>query len=116
MARKILIGGQVLATALFIMSFESSQNGNWLGWFVPMALIVLVVINSVRPTRLVCWLIFSVAFFGLLIVLSAFTLRWRVEKGFSSWPFYRAMLMYATFVYISLGQLKLNVGGSSPSH
>jgi hypothetical protein len=30
-----------------------------------------------------------------------------LEPGFSPWPFYRAMVMYIAFTYISLGQLKL---------
>jgi hypothetical protein len=115
MARRILIGGQVLVTVLFISHLQASRTGHWLGWFVPMVLLVLVVINSLRPTRFVCWLIFAVAFFCFLILLSAFTLRWRAEPGFSPIPFYRAMLMYVTFIYVSLGQLKLYVGGSTPT-
>lgn len=102
---------QVLATVLFMATFNDSRGGHWLGWFVPMTLVALVGVNSIFPSRFISWVIFAVAFFGFLVVLSAFTLRWRGETGFKPLPFYRALGMYVTFVYVSLGQLKLLVGG-----
>lgn len=113
MGRKILIAGQVLATILFVYHFDNAKGGHWAGWVVPMLLIVLVAFNSVRPNRFTCWLIFAIAFFCFLTVLSAFTMRWRAEPGFNSLPFYRAMGMYVLFIYVSLGQLKIYVGGGN---
>ena len=49
-----------------------------------------------------------------MIVLSALAIRYRTEPGFNASPFYIATAMYVTFVYISLGQLKIYVGGSAP--
>ena len=114
MARKILIGAQVLAAALFAWSVDLRGDQPWIAWAVPLALILLIVVNSIRFTRLAAWVIFGGSFFCFLVLLSAFTLRWRLEPGFEAWPFYRAMLMYVTFVYISLGQIKLLGGGSRP--
>lgn len=109
MGKFFLVLGQVLATVLFVTSFDASAGGHWLGWATPMLLIALVAINSMMPNRLLSWLIFSLGFMSFLVVLSAFTLRWRLEPGFSPAPFYRSMAMYVTFIYISLGQLKLYV-------
>jgi hypothetical protein len=113
MARQILRVMQVLATVLFIATFNESRAGHWIGWFAPMLLVAMVAVNSLFPNRFLSWLIFSLAFFGFLVVLSAFTLRWRVEPGFRPLPFYRALAMYVAFVYVSLGQLKLLVGGGA---
>lgn len=115
MARHILRFMQVAATVLFIATFNESRSGHWLGWFAPMTLVALVAVNSLFPSRFLSWVIFSLAFFGFLVVLSAFTLRWRLEPGFTPFPFYRALLMYVAFVYVSLGQLKLLVGASKGS-
>jgi hypothetical protein len=109
MAKNFLVFGQVLATVLFVTNYNSAVNGHWVGWAMPMLLIVLVAVNSMMPSRFLSWLIFSLGFMSLLMVLSAFTMRWRLEPGFSPAPFYRSMAMYLTFVYISLGQLKLYV-------
>ena len=113
MGKKILIGGQALVTVLFLWHLQTSRNVNSAGWAVPLMLLGLVAWNSVRPTRLVCWMIFAVSFFCFLIVLSAFTLRWRAEPNFHPAPFYRAIAMYVVFIYVSLGQLKLYVGGAA---
>lgn len=112
MGRKILVGMQIFATILFIVNFQATINPYWASWVVPLILLLLVAVNSVWFTRFVSWVIFSVAFFALLVCLSAFTLRWRLEKGFSSAPFYRAMLFYVTLIYVSLGQIKILGGGS----
>lgn len=110
--RKILIAAQVLATLLFVTQYRVNAEQSWLAWFVPLTVLILIAINSAWFTRFVSWLIFSISFFGLLVVLSAFTLRWRGETAFAAAPFYQAMLMYAAFVYISLGQIKI-LGGAS---
>jgi hypothetical protein len=111
MGRKILLVVQICATLLFISTFQANAGQNIWSWTVPLTILLLIIINSVWFTRFVSWLIFSLAFFALLTVLSAFTLRWRLEPAFSSGPFYRAMLMYTLFVYISLGQIKI-IGGA----
>ena len=107
MWRGLLIAAQLVATVLFIWNFESAAGDAPLAWAPPAILILLVVVNAVRFTRFVSWTIFSVAFFAFLVILSAFTLRWRLEPGFDSWPFYRAIGMYVAFIYISLAQIKL---------
>jgi hypothetical protein len=112
MAKKILIGAQVLATLLFVTSYRINASTPWISWSVPLAILLLIVINSLWFSRFTSWLIFSLAFSGLMAILSAFTLRWRLETVFSSAPFYKAMAMYTLFVYISLGQIKL-IGGST---
>lgn len=113
MGRKILVGAQVLAAVLFVSGVDPRGNQSWLSWVVPLALILLIVLNSIRFTRLVSWIIFGVSFFCLLTVLSAFTLRWRGEPGFNPFPFYRSMLMYTVFIYVSLGQIKI-LGSGKP--
>lgn len=106
MARKLLVMMQVVSTLLFIWHVQSS-TGPWMSWAIPLSLILLIIINSIRFSRFVSWIIFAGSFFSFLVLLSAFTLRWRLEPGFSSLPFYRAMLMYIAFIYVSLGQIKL---------
>jgi len=113
MGRKVLIGVQVLATLLFI-SVVSRNDQNWISWFIPLLMILLVAANSVWFTRFVSWVIFAVSFFCLLVLLSAYTLRWRLESGFDASPFHRAMLMYIAFIYVSLGQIKI-LGGGAPA-
>ncbi len=105
--RLFLIGAEVTAVVLFISSVSGGGEPHWSSWLVPLVLIGLLVVNSVWFSRLVSWLIFAGGFFALVIVLSAFTLRFRLEAGFEAAPFYRAMIMYAAFVYASLAQLKL---------
>ena len=107
MGRLFLITAQLTATVLFVWNAGSLSSQHWLAWFTPMVLIVLVVVNSFWFTRAVAWIIFAVAFFALLVILSAFTLRWRLEPGFHAAPFYRAMGMYTAFVYVSLAQIKI---------
>jgi hypothetical protein len=109
MAKKLLIGAQVVATLLFVTSYRIN-TGPAVAWAVPLVILLLIVINSMWFSRFTSWLIFSLGFGGLMIILSAFTLRWRVQTAFSAAPFYKAMLMYTLFVYISLGQIKL-IGG-----
>lgn len=111
MGRFFLIAAQLTATVLFAFHFKASPTEPWIAWAVPMVLVALVAINSIRFTRFVSWLIFAAAFFAFLVVLSAFTLRWRGEVGFNPWPFYRAMIMYIAFIYASLAQIKLLGGG-----
>lgn len=111
MARWILIGTQLLATGLFLTLLGERETISWVAWAVPLLLVFLVLINSFWFSRFVSWLIFAIGFFCFLVLLSAFTLRWRLEPGFNAMPFYRAIIMYAAFVYISLGQIKL-LGGS----
>lgn len=106
-----MLAGQILATLLFISHFQANARFGVMAWAVPLAVLLCIVINSVWFTRFVSWLIFALAFFGFLVVLSAFTIRWRTEQGLSAWPFYRAILFYATCVYISLGQIKI-IGGA----
>jgi hypothetical protein len=110
--RAFLIFAQLAATYLFISSVRVGGALPWWGWAVPLTVLLLIVINAIWFTRFVAWMIFSGAFFALLVVLSAFTLRWRLEDHFSSVPFYRAMGMYACMVYASLGQIKMNAGRS----
>ena len=114
MGRKFMIGAQVAATLLFIANVGRASSQNWLAWAVPLVTILLIVVNSVWFTRFVSWIIFSTSFFGLLVVLSAFTLRWRGETGFAPGPFYRTMAMYVAFIYVSLAQIKI-LGGGSPA-
>ena len=108
MGRAFLIGAQLAATYLFITSVRVATSTSWWGWAAPLTLLLLIVVNSIWFTRLVAWMIFSGAFFALLVVLSAFTLRWRLETHFGSEPFYKAMGMYTCMVYASLGQIKMN--------
>jgi hypothetical protein len=112
MGRNVLVGMQVLATVLFIVNYQAADQ-NWIAWAVPFVILILIAVNSVWFTRFVSWLIFAASFFSLLVCLSAFTLRWRLEPNFLPAPFYRTMLMYAVFVYVSLGQIKI-IGGGSP--
>lgn len=107
MGRWFLIGSQLLATGIFLSILGEKNNTSVLSWLFPLILILLVLINSFWFSRLVAWMIFSGGFFGFLMVLSGFTLRWRAEPGFDAWPFYRAIIMYVAFVYISLAQIKL---------
>lgn len=107
MWRFLLIAAQLSTTILYIWSFNEMSNSHPAAWMVPTLLIVLVIVNSIWSSRLLSWIIFSAAFFSFLVILSAFTLRWRLETGFSPYPFYRAILMYVAFVYVSLAQLKL---------
>ena len=113
MAKKILIAAELAATLLFVGSYRIDANVPWVAWAIPLAILLLIVVNSLWFSRFTSWLIFSLAFSSLMVLLSAFTLRWRLEPAFSSAPFYRAMLMYTLFVYISLGQIKL-IGGKVP--
>ena len=99
----ILMG---VVTVLFLAGLERNGAQPLLAWLVPMILLILVAINSFWFTRVVSWTIFAVGFFALLAVLSAFTLRFRTETGFNAMPLYRALGMYAGFIYISLGQIK----------
>lgn len=112
MGKKVLIGMQMFATVLFIANYQTVVSPHWASWVVPLVLLLMVAINSVWFTRFVSWLIFSTAFFALLVCLSAFTLRWRLEPGFSAVPFYRAILLYTALIYISLGQIKI-LGGNA---
>ncbi len=108
LGRAVLIAAQLTATFLFISTVRIASSLAWWGWAMPLALLILIVVNSIWFTRLWAWLIFSGAFFSLLVVLSAFTLRWRLDDHFSSAPFYKAMGMYTCMVYTSLGQIKMN--------
>ncbi len=110
--RIILIVAQVLATLLFVSHYRANADQQRLSWLTPLVVLILIIINSIWFTRFVSWLIFAVSFFALMVVLSAFTIRWRLEPGFSPIPFYRAIFLYTMFVYISLGQIKL-IGGAS---
>lgn len=114
MGRAFLIGAQLAATVLFLISLRSPMTPAAVA--VPAVLIAAMVINSLAFTRLVSWFIFAAAFFSLLVVLSAFTLRWRLEPGFDPWPFYRAMGMYTAFVYVSLAQIKVLGQNAPPTH
>lgn len=104
---------QLLAALLFIYHTSRAAEGLWLSWAVPLVLVLLIVVNSVWFTRFVSWVIFAGSFSCFLVLLSAFTLRWRLEPGFSSVPFYRAMVMYICFIYVSLAQIKI-LGSSTP--
>jgi hypothetical protein len=112
MARGVLIFCELVATYLFVSTIQLSEAMHWWAWALPLVLLLLIVVNSIWFTRLGTWVIFSGAFFALLVVLSAFTLRWRLEKNFNPMPFYRAMIMYGCMVYASLGQIKMNAGRS----
>jgi hypothetical protein len=107
MGRTFLIGAQLTATLLFVSTVRPASSLHWSAWAMPLVLLLLIVINSIWYTRFIAWVIFSGAFFALLVVLSAFTLRWRLENAFSSAPFYRALGMYTAMVYTSLAQIKL---------
>jgi hypothetical protein len=111
--RIALIAGQLLAAILFVFNYPILSQGVWSAWFTPLAMVLLIALNSFWFTRFVSWLIFAASFFSLLILLSAFTLRWRLEAGFNPSLFYRAIIMYAVFIYVSLGQLKILGGATS---
>lgn len=113
--RATLIAIQLLATFLYINNFDRLSQGIWVAWFVPLLLLILIILNSFWFTRFVSWVIFSGSFFSFLVLLSAFTIRWRAEAHFQSGPFYQAILMYAAFIYVSLGQIKLLGGALPPS-
>ncbi|MCG3205171.1 MAG: hypothetical protein KCHDKBKB_01890 [Elusimicrobia bacterium] len=102
-----MILAQVLGTILFVTHYQVHGGQPVLAWIFPLIILILIIINSIWFTRFSSWLIFSMAFFGFLVVLSAFTLRWRLQPDFQSAPFYRTLLMYVIFVYISLGQIKI---------
>jgi hypothetical protein len=110
--RAVLLFFQILATVLFISSVGRVAGQPALSWIVPLALLILIVVNSVWFSRFASWLIFAGSFFSFLVLLSAFTMRWRLEKNFDAAPFYRSMIMYIAMVYVSLGQIKI-LGGSS---
>ena len=110
MGRKFLIAAQLIATVMFMSLVPHVGQAHWSTWVGPLLLLLLIVVNSIWFSRLGSWLIFCGAFSALLLVLSAFTLRWRLETGFRPAPFYKAMLMYAAMVYASLAQIKLNAG------
>lgn len=112
MTRGLLIFAELVATYLFVSTIQLAEAMHWWAWALPLALLLLIVTNSIWFNRLVTWLIFSGAFFSLMVVLSAFTLRWRLEHDFNPVPFYRAMVMYGCMVYASLGQIKMNAGRS----
>ena len=101
---------QVLSALLFVTHASTAQTP-WYTWALPLIVLILIIVNSVWFSRLVSWLIFSGAFFCLLVLLSSFTIRWRAEPGFYPIPYYRAMAMYALFIYVSLAQIKI-LGGS----
>ena len=111
-ARTIIILAQVLVTVLYLINYQghtsTPDTKSFVLSLIPLALVGLIIINSFWCTRFVSWLIFSGAFFGFMITLSAFTLRWRLEPGFNTTPFYRSIIMYVCMVYISLGQMKLH--------
>lgn len=109
-----LISLQVAAALLFAWHVNV-HSAQMISWLVPLLLLLLIVVNSIWFTRFVSWVIFAGAFFGLLVILSAFTLRWRLEPGFSSAPFYRSLIMYALFVYVSLAQIKI-LGGQNETN
>ena len=114
MHRWALPAAHAAAAVLFVWHLETAVTSHWASWAVPLALVFLVLANSIRTTRFASWLIFAIGFFGFLVVLSAFTLRWRLEPGFDAAPFYRAIGMYVAFVYISLGHLhKLKTAGGA---
>src|SRR5581483_9856780 len=100
MAKRILIGTEMAAALLFVTSYRIDDTGSWIAWAAPLIILLLIVINSIWFSRFTSWLIFSAAFSALMMILSAFTLRWRLETTFSPAPFYKAMLMYTLFVYI----------------
>lgn len=111
-SRLFLITAQILATILFIYNFSEARTGSPLAWITPLVMILLIVINSFWFTRFVSWLIFAVSFFSFAALLSAFTLRWRLEQGFNPVPFYRFIIMYIVFIYVGLAQMKI-LGGSA---
>lgn len=113
--RHKLIVMYLLAAFFFAWQVRIHQNAP-LSWLVPLVLFILMIVNSIWFTRFVSWLIFAGSFFCMLVILSAFTLRWRLEPDFSSTPFYKSFIMYALFVYVSLAQLKILGSGSSAPH
>jgi hypothetical protein len=109
-ARIFLYAAQVLVTVLFLINFQrSGDNVATIVWsFLPLALVFLIILNSFWCTRFTSWLIFAGAFFGFLVTLSAFTVRWRIEVGFAPGPFYQSIFMFVLMVYIGLAQMKLH--------
>ena len=105
--RLFMIGASLTATILFVFNYEYSPQKYWLANVVPLVLVILSVVNFLHFTRLVAWIIFALAFFAFLVILSAFTLRWRMEEGFNPYPFYRSIIMYIAFIYVSLAQIKI---------
>ncbi len=108
-----LIVYELTATVLFMWHTANIPDRTVLSSSVPLVVMLLIVVNSVWFTRLGSWVIFATSFFSFLVLLSAFTLRWRLENGFQPAPFYRAMAMYASFIYVSLAQIKIRGAGPS---
>lgn len=115
MNKRLKLIGMQTASALLFAWHVNVRNNPILSWAVPLVLLMLIIVNSIWFTRFVSWVIFAGAFFCLLVVLSAFTLRWRLEPGFSAMPFYRSLGMYALFVYVSLAQIKI-LGGQNETN
>lgn len=117
--RTILILAQVIVTALYLINFQGNDSSPNIKSFafslIPLSLLGLIIMNSFWCTRFTSWLIFAGSFFGFMITLSAFTLRWRLEHGFNPTPFYRSIFMYVLMVYIALGQMKLHFKYLPPS-
>lgn len=109
-SRTALIISQVLAAVLFVYNAGKWQQAAWYAWFIPLILVLLIVVNSFWFTRFVSWIIFAGSFFCFLSVLSGF-LIWRREPNFDAQPFYSSIIMYMTFVYVSMGQVKVLGGG-----
>ncbi|MFN0117396.1 MAG: hypothetical protein ACKVQC_03760 [Elusimicrobiota bacterium] len=107
MGRIILIVSQLASTVLFMYNYQKNLQNHFFSWVFPLCILILIIVNSVWFSRFVSWSIFSGGFFGFLVVLSAFTIRWRLQPGFDSTPFYRSIIMYVLFIYISLAQLKI---------
>lgn len=109
----VLIAVQTAAALLFISNFQTLSAGHWIAWFAPLILLLLLIVNSFWFTRFVSWLVFASSFFAFMLVLSAFTMRVRAEPGFQAAPFYKAIALYVSYIYVSLGHLKI-LGGATP--
>lgn len=115
MNKRVKLIALQVASALLFAWHANINAAQTISWLVPLLLLILIIVNSIWFTRFVSWVVFAGAFFALLVVLSAFTLRWRLEPGFSALPFYRSFVMYALFVYVSLAQIKI-LGGQNETN
>lgn len=90
----------LLATFLFIYGFGSLPNQIWLSWGVPIALVLLMVVNFLHFTRGVSWILVGGGIVALLCIgATAF-----MAGEFKDIHFIRSVLMYGAIIYVGWAQ------------